>query len=815
MKIVNQILLFLAMALPITSVAVIEDYRRDFLTPTDENRAIMIWQWMDGLVTKEAITKDLEAFKAAGLSGVQNFQIGGDGQIRVGNAGCAIGSEQWKEMMKWAMTECRRLGLTFGTHNCPGWSSSAYGNVEPEYAMQKLVYTDTVISIDDLKHLDNIHLPRPLVAPEYDYYDDIAVLAFPNDSIVAKSDILNFSKYLKSDRLSGIECSALSGDGDIVIMRIGHTTNGKTNAAQAPLSGQGLECDKMRRDAVKHFWDGYPAMLLEIAGEMAGTVFNRIEIDSYEAGGQNWSVVIPDEFMKRKEYDIIPYLPFMVGRILVDDRESCDIFMKDLVDVATSLVAENYYGYMNELASMTPGMQLLIEPYGTGRQRPFQLLDMNKILAACPGAIIATEFWVKPETWGWKDMGKHEKVIRQRGINTLYAEGFTCWPLHAWKDCPESLKPICDRAFCTGVNRMMLHAAAVNPWINYEPGMSFGIWGTQFVPTQTWWKAGGAKALFDYMARCQSLLQRGYPAQQQAIFTPDLKSYHRIDGENDIIFLCNPTDSSVCSNIDLGKLAFDRYVEIWDPYSLLMAPEEERKFDLTIEPYGSRFIVISPSLFSMRDDDHKPENKLVSHDTDGGIEMISLNNDWILTFNSIDDKSCMVDSLVDWSKMPRDDMKYYSGTATYSNKFNLMDLHDGGGKIVLDLGDVRNMASVRLNGHSFPVMWKSPFMLDITSELMLGENEIEIDVTNLWVNRMIGDEHEPDDVQWSEPLQYIYAPGKPVAGRFMTEIPEWLEAGSQRPSNGRRTVVGFKFFNADSPLLPSGLLGPVRLYRLE
>lgn len=84
-------------------------------------------------------------------------------------------------------------------------------------------------------------------------------------------------------------------------------------------------------------------------------------------------------------------------------------------------------------------------------------------------------------------------------------------------------------------------------------------------------------------------------------------------------------------------------------------------------------------------------------------------------------------------------------------------------------------------------------------------------VTNLWVNRMVGDEQEPDDITWSDPLQYTFASGSPVAGRYMAEIPAWLSDGTERPSKGRKTVVGFKFFASDSPLMPSGLLGPVRL----
>ena len=76
-------------------------------------------------------------------------------------------------------------------------------------------------------------------------------------------------------------------------------------------------------------------------------------------------------------------------------------------------------------------------------------------------------------------------------------------------------------------------------------------------------------------------------------------------------------------------------------------------------------------------------------------------------------------------------------------------------------------------------------------------------------------EQEPDDLEWSEPLVYTYAPGSPEVARYLLSNPEWLRKGLPRPSRGRKTVGCFKFFTADSPLLPSGLLGPVRLILLK
>lgn len=104
----------------------LSELQRDFITPQPQHKPTIIWQWMDGLVTKDGVTRDLEAFKEAGLAGVQNFQIGGPQQSQVGNPDMPIGGDRWKDMLRYTLDECERLGLTFGTHNCPGWTSSAH-----------------------------------------------------------------------------------------------------------------------------------------------------------------------------------------------------------------------------------------------------------------------------------------------------------------------------------------------------------------------------------------------------------------------------------------------------------------------------------------------------------------------------------------------------------------------------------------------------------------------------------------------------------------------------------------------------------------
>ena len=103
----------------------------------------------------------------------------------------------------------------------------------------------------------------------------------------------------------------------------------------------------------------------------------------------------------------------------------------------------------------------------------------------------------------------------------------------------------------------------------------------------------------------------------------------------------------------------------------------------------------------------------------------------------------------------------------------------------------------------------------MTGALMAGENHLQVRVTNLWPNRMIGDEQLPDDCKWGEEVVWTGIGSTPDEkvhiGYSLKEIPAWLTAGAPRPPGGRYTLSTWKFYTKDSPLLSSGLLGPVRL----
>jgi hypothetical protein len=159
-----------------------------------------------------------------------------------------------------------------------------------------------------------------------------------------------------------------------------------------------------------------------------------------------------------------------------------------------------------------------------------------------------------------------------------------------------------------------------------------------------------------------------------------------------------------------------------------------------------------------------------------------------------------------WSDPADPGVKYYSGAATYSRTIIVpAEILGNDRRMFLDLGKVQVIAEVKLNGNDLGILWKSPFRLDVTGRMKAGENKLEVKVVNLWPNRMIGDEQLPEDSR-RDPNGNVYG----MRGPILIEWPQWLLEGKPSPA-GRHTFTTWPRWPKDSPLLESGLLGPVRL----
>jgi alpha-L-rhamnosidase len=285
------------------------DLEQSFVTPPDTAKPYTWWHWINGNVTKQGITLDLEAMHRIGLGGFQQFDVG-----KFAPVGAAVyGSPLYWELKRHAIREADRLGLNFEMHNCPGWSSSGGPWITPELSMQ--VVTCSELQVEGGRLVDAA-LPQPTA--KENYYRDIFVLAFPETATprlaqwprkanfpnrdkdehdeqatsqglpIKSKAVLNISGCMDND--GRLQWTAPTGRWTII--RFGVTTTGMINRTAAE-GGIGLECDKLRKDALEFHLDKILGNLMSSLRPLATKGRVGLLIDSYEVGMQNWTKAFP------------------------------------------------------------------------------------------------------------------------------------------------------------------------------------------------------------------------------------------------------------------------------------------------------------------------------------------------------------------------------------------------------------------------------------------------------------------------------------------------------------------------------------------
>jgi len=181
-------------------------------------------------------------------------------------------------------------------------------------------------------------------------------------------------------------------------------------------------------------------------------------------------------------------------------------------------------------------------------------------------------------------------------------------------------------------------------------------------------------------------------------------------------------------------------------------------------------------------------------------EPIDLSENWKVEFPSNSEELVKekFSDLISWSDHKNDNIQHFSGTVTYKKEFVITDdLLQPDKSLELDLGSVAVIAEVIVNGENVATLWKAPFRINISDFVTTGNNTLEVKVTNLWPNKLIGDESFPLDFERK--------------GNKLKSLPDWLVNNTTRPSK-RSTFPSWKHWNKNDELLTSGLLGPVKLH---
>ncbi len=322
------------------------------------------------------------------------------------------------------------------------------------------------------------------------------------DQVVAKSAVRDVTANLAADGTFTWDAPA----GDWTILRIGYLCDGRKNHPASD-HGVGLEVDKLSAEALDYHFEQYVGRLCRTLGPLAGAVasgFNNILVDSYEVGTQNWTQKMEEEFLRRRGYSIRPCLPAFAG-FVVDDVPTTERFLEDFRRVVADLFAENYAGALMKKCHEY-GLLFSLEPYGNG---PSDNLQYGRY---CD--IPMAEFWsrtdpTRVDTCESKFVSSAAHVW---GRKVCGAEAFSAFPSAnsgRWMTTPFCIKAQGDAAFAAGVNRVIYHRFAHQPWADdrYLPGMTMGKWGMHLDRTQTWWDFSAP--WFAYQARCQFLLQQG------------------------------------------------------------------------------------------------------------------------------------------------------------------------------------------------------------------------------------------------------------------------------------------------------------------
>jgi hypothetical protein len=257
---------------------------------------------------------------------------------------------------------------------------------------------------------------------------------------------------------------------------------------------------------------------------------------------------------------------------------------------------------------------------------------------------------------------------------------------------------------------------------------------------------------------------------------------HRRAGGADIYFVVNRQDRLVNANCTFR--VSDRTPEVWDPLSgqirdlpEFTAKNKRTTVPMRFEPTQSFFVIFRK----------RATKSIVAGSNFAETTTVAeLYGPWEVAFDTKwgGPEKVTFETLEDWSKRPEDGIRFYSGIATYRKRFrwerptSSTEVHSGSQQAspvrqFLDLGIVKNLAQVRLNGQELGVVWCAPWRVEITGAVKDDDNQLEITVANLWPNRLIGDQSLPPEQ--------------------------------------RLTSTTWNPFKKDSPLLESGLLGPVTI----
>ncbi|MDR2764456.1 MAG: hypothetical protein LBB90_05435, partial [Tannerella sp.] len=526
------------------------DLEAGFVSPPDYAKAGAFWMWLEGNISKEGILSDLTEMKKVGINNPTVFDASVCPGTTYGTlterpaAGPVFMSPEWRELFVYTCRVADSLDMDISLNICSGWNSGGSW-VTPEHAAKKIVWSEIVV--EGPKQIsEQLPLPKNLLADErtgQPFYMPVAVLAFKlennsesvkpleNYHLKAVHSIhlpntnnglgYDWASLLKEEPSYEGDCHTylenivdlsdktdadgrLSWDapeGRYQIMRFGYTGTGIRVSSHSP-GGGGLVIDYLKREAMKLYYDRTVKPVLE---ELKNENINNPKYlfeDSWELNAVNWTEGFEQHFKKVNGYDLLPYMPAIAGHV-VESREASNKFLYDFRRTIADLIWENHYKYVKELAH-DDGLGYHPESGGP-HPAPIDALKNEGVNDISMG-----EFWLRSNTH--RVTPDRRFYIKQPasaahiyGKRFVAAEGLTSIGPH-WEEDFAYMKPTLDRAYCEGLNHLVICTFSHSPEEAGKPGNEFFA-GTHFNPNVTWWKQ--APAFLIWSNRVSFMLSQG------------------------------------------------------------------------------------------------------------------------------------------------------------------------------------------------------------------------------------------------------------------------------------------------------------------
>ncbi len=419
-----------------------DELAQGFANPPNSARLRAYWWWLNGNVTKAAITRDLEEMKAKGFGGALICDAGGaeqDGNDRVPH-GPTFFTPEWRELYKHTLREADRLGLEMSLNILSGWNLGG-PIVKAEDAAKKLAWTEALTN-GPAKF--NQALPMPKIRDGF--YRDIAVVAYrsrdpgvitrqPHRPIspsrtghkrrctarcsfsapdtaplfeefpavageedTRAAEVLDLTAKLSKDGVLRWDVPA----GTWQVLRFGCTIGDHSHVSTCSDGWQGYALDVLDAGAFKRYWDAVVEPLIADAGPLAGHTLKYLHTDSWEVEPLNWTPTLRQEFRKRRGYDPLPFFPVLAGRI-VDSRPVSNRFLYDFRKTLGDLAIDNHYRIFRDRAHKH-GLQIHPESGG-----PHAVpIDAQRCLGMDDAPM--SEFWA----WSWTaSHWRHQPLLRE------------------------------------------------------------------------------------------------------------------------------------------------------------------------------------------------------------------------------------------------------------------------------------------------------------------------------------------------------------------------------------------------------------------